>query len=344
MAAILMLAAPGSAAKKDPGVKLPSFDTPMRVYIVRSTQEGCEPNCPEWIAAQGQITAGTLSQFRRLLGQLGDRKLPILIHSGGGLADEALAIGELVRKKGLDVAVSRTDFACAPNAPCRKKEGKQPLHGSPNPGLSVCASACAFILAAGTRRYVHIPAFVGVHRGAMIMRKVLRTYRMTPFRANDGSIRYRKELIEAKVLSERHAKTPDKIYGRYEKFFLDMGIDKDIVRLMLATPNDSIHWLTNDELRSTHLATHRMDGDQLVRGVKLADDGWSAPAVPVGPVVPLPGEMSLDCTLQGANCAWTFDAPEAPAATGTIISVAPMASMPEGPPLPVRAARPRLAR
>ncbi len=90
----------------------------MRVYLVRSAQNGCEPNCPEWIAAQGHIVAGTLTRFKKVFREAGKRHLPVLIHSGGGLADEALAIAHLLRAKGLDVAVARTVFTtlCAGSA------------------------------------------------------------------------------------------------------------------------------------------------------------------------------------------------------------------------------------
>ncbi|TGT50271.1 hypothetical protein EN809_040095, partial [Mesorhizobium sp. M2E.F.Ca.ET.166.01.1.1] len=35
----------------------PDLGPPMRFAVVRSSAPGCEPNCPEWIAAEGTIEA-----------------------------------------------------------------------------------------------------------------------------------------------------------------------------------------------------------------------------------------------------------------------------------------------
>ena len=302
IASVFIVAGASAAASKAPVKKAAvPVEPPMRVYVVRSAQEGCEPNCPEWIAAQGRIDAGSLGRFKKVLGELGKRDLPVLIHSGGGHADAALAIGRLLRGKGLDVGVGQTAFTpCAPEAAaCRKKMGKKPLRGLPDAGLSMCASSCAFILAAGTRRFVGAPAFVGVHRGAMIQTKVLQTYKMTPYYARDGSVKYKRKLISEKVISQRQTTAPNKTYARYEKYFVEMGIRKEIMPLMLATPNSSIHWLTREELRSTGIATHRMDGEQLVLGVTAAEDGWADPAA-TGTVLEAPPAMP-DCTQFGGS-------------------------------------------
>jgi hypothetical protein len=299
-----------AAAGKAPSKKTPvAVEPPMRVYIVRSAQDGCEPNCPEWVAAQGRIEPGSLGRFKKVLSETGKRNLPVLIHSGGGLADEALAIGRLLRSKGIDVGVAKTTFTpCAPEAAaCRKKEAKKPLRGVPDAGFSVCASSCAFILAGGARRFVGAPAFVGVHRGAMIQKKVLQTFKMTPYRARDGSIKYKRKLIKEKVISQRQTRAPDKTYDKYEKYFVEMGIGKDIMPLLLATPNASIHWLTQEELRSTRIATHRVDAEQLVLGATAAEDGWADPAV-TGAVVETP-PPATDCTQFGGSplgCSWQF--------------------------------------
>jgi hypothetical protein len=330
----LIFAGPTVGASKGAAKKAPAVEPAMRIYVVRSAQEGCEPDCPEWIAAQGQIVAGTLAQFKRVLGQLKDRKLPVLIHSGGGMSEEGMAIGRLLRGKGLDVAVARTAFACPPESAACKKEGKKPLRGSPNPGFSVCASSCAFVLAAGVRRYVRLPAYVGVHQGELILRKIKYTYRMTPYRAEDGSIQYKKTLLSQKVVTQEHKKTPDKIYGKYERYFTEMGVGKEIMPLLLNTPNDSVHWLTNDELRATRLATHRMDGEQLVSRAAAPENGW---AEPVSPYAPTPGDQSPDCALRGLNCVLDFDRPLPPGVTTS--SGAAAAPIMTGPGVPASAAQ-----
>jgi hypothetical protein len=85
-------------------------DHPMRIVVVRSSQPGCEPKCAEWISAEGDIVLATAEQLRKIVNSLGGRKLPILIHSGGGLIHQAKLMGFLIRAHGLDVAVARTVF------------------------------------------------------------------------------------------------------------------------------------------------------------------------------------------------------------------------------------------
>jgi hypothetical protein len=288
----------------------PSADPPMRIHLVRSAESGCEPNCPEWIAAQGKILPGTLAQFKKVLAQVGDRRPPVLLHSGGGVADEAIAMGRRLRGKGLDVAVAQTSYKpCAPEQTGCKKDGKSPLRATVDPGVAVCASACTFVLAAGKRRFVHKPAFVGVHRGDMILRRILHTYRLVPYRAGDGSVRVARELISEKVMSERHMEAPKKIYDSYDRYFLDMGITKALMPLIIATPNDSVHWLSDQELHATGMATHHMSAEQLVHHASEAEDGWGVPAtgaVPAAPSTTMPGSSSSECTAKGVNCQWQF--------------------------------------
>ena len=94
---------------------------PMKVVHVKSSAPGCAPNCPEWISAEGMIDDGTLAQFKKVFKEIGPRKLPILIDSGGGLVDESIAIGRLIRAKGLDVAVTKTVISQIGRASCRER-------------------------------------------------------------------------------------------------------------------------------------------------------------------------------------------------------------------------------
>ena len=328
MCGAMLVCAPAAAAKA-PAKKsaAPPKEPSMRVYIVRSGQDGCEPNCPEWIAAQGQIEAGSPARFKKVLRQLGGRKLPILINSGGGAADEALMIGRLLRAQGLDVAVAKTVFTpCAPEAAaCRKKAAKTPLRGLPDAATSICASSCAFVLAAGTRRFVGAAAFVGVHRLAAIQTKVMRTYRMVPYRTRQGSVRYKRNLLSEKVVSQRQVSAPKKIYKRFEKYFVEMNISNAIMPLIMETAHSSVHWLTHEELRSTRIATHRMNGEQLLLGATAPDDGWVDAAS--GRTVAEPASREPDCERFGGlslGCSWRL-APSSPVEI-TPLSPSPSAS------------------
>jgi hypothetical protein len=257
-----------AGAQPAKGTPVPAFEVPMEVYLVRSAQPGCEPQCPEWIAAQGKIESGSLERFRKVLGQLGGRKLPVLIDSSGGKVRDALAIGRLLRRRGLDVAVTGTVFApCAPtDTACRKAKTGGVLTGLPQARLSKCASSCTFILAGGTRRLVGAETFVGVHRirSFYVHTRILRTYRMTSSR---------KRLVSERRVARRvvETRTTQRTYDQIGRYFAEMGIGEPILPLILATPSDSLHWLTREELRLSRLATDAIDGEQLLGAAVVSD-------------------------------------------------------------------------
>ncbi len=250
----------------------------MRVHIVRSAEVGCDPDCPEWIAAQGKLDLGVSTQFKKILRGLGERKLPVFIHSGGGSVRDAIAIGRLLRAKGLDVAVSRTLFIPCTQSDdaCRKREREGTLQGVPQT-FSVCASACAFILAGGVRRFVGPWTQVGVHQMKSFYThvKVWRTYRLTP-RPDGGVTRtiMSEKKISAKTV-ERQA--PEHDYDEVGQYFAKMGIGKELMALLEATPYTSMHWLTQNELRSTGLSTDYLGAEQLLPRANRPSDASSSP-------------------------------------------------------------------
>lgn len=87
-------------APREPNESPIFSDHPMRIVVVRSAQPGCEPKCAEWISAEGDVVLATAEQLRKIVNSLGGRKLPILIHSGGGLGHQAMLMGFLIRARG----------------------------------------------------------------------------------------------------------------------------------------------------------------------------------------------------------------------------------------------------
>ncbi len=259
------LVACGSVAYAAPAKKTsPPVEPPMQVHVVRSAHPGCEPQCLQWIAAQGKIGPDLVGQFKKVLSQLGDRKLPILIDSSGGSVNDALAIGRLVRAKGLDVVVTKTLFTpCAPtDMACRKSKAGGEIKGLAQASLSKCASSCAFILAGGTRRFVGQGTFVGVHQITMI----LRMYRILTRHSFGVPVETQKTFVSEQKVGQKSPQTQS-TYSNMKRYFAEMGIGDDIMPLIMSTPTDSIRWLTADELRSTRLATHAVNGEQLITGV-----------------------------------------------------------------------------
>lgn len=261
-------------------------DKPMQVSVVRLAQPGCEPNCIEWIAAQGKIDGSTLGEFKRVLAQLGPRKLPILIDSYGGMVDPSLTIGRLVRAKGLDVVVTKTVVTpCEPtDAECRKLKARGILLGKPEARFSKCASSCAFILAGGVRRYVGVWTMVGLHeiKSISTLRLVQRYYRMEPRSPWGAPSEAKKVIVKEKTLHTVTSESPtdEKTYERVTKFFVEMGVHEQIVTILRSTPNSSIRLLKPSELRSTGIATDFIDGEQL-----LLKPGISTQPPAIGAVV-----------------------------------------------------------
>lgn len=258
----------GATAKTAPTTQPKT--NPMKVRIVRSAEPGCEPTCAEWISAEGEITGATTAAFRRTLAHLGNRKLPILIDSPGGEVDPAMAIGRMIRAKGLDVVVTRTVLApaCAPgDAECRKPETGGIVRGRPEAKISKCASSCAFVLAGGVRRYVGAWTVVGLHEiKAVSMQRLIRQhYRIVPASPLTGAPA-RKQVLRQEVLRVERKEGPasKRTYDRITRYFVQMGIAEGIMPILRAAPNSSIRWVKLEELKTTGLATDFLNGEQLL--------------------------------------------------------------------------------
>jgi hypothetical protein len=286
------IALAGSAGAAAPDTKAALVEAPMQVHVVRSAHPGCEPQCTQWIAAQGKIVPDTAARFKKVLGQLGERKLPIFVDSGGGAVNEALVIGRLVRAKGLDVAVTRTELVpcAADDAACRKAKAGGELRGLARATLSKCASSCAFILAGGTRRLVGPGIGVGVHQITTTMRKYLVWTR----RSFGGPVETRKTLVSERRVGQKNAQTQS-TYADIRQFLAEMDIGADLMPLMTSVPYYDIHWLTRAELQATHLATHFINGEELATGIP---EPTSAPA----PSTPAMGHTVPDFMRYGRTC------------------------------------------
>jgi hypothetical protein len=99
----------------------------------------------------------------------------------------------------------------------------------------------------------------------------------------------------------------------------------------MSTPNSDIHWLTRKELEATRLATHFINGEELVTGVPA-----STPAPPLPSAVPGVSdlmryqgicEQAGACEKGAAAADPRFDLPgfipKSPPAAGAVASEAP---------------------
>ena len=230
VAALLILAAGGGA---DADLRPPARsrgEPLMRFVRVVSADPACEPNCPEWLSAEGRIEPGSAPAFAEAINRLGARRLPILIHSPGGSVTDAMAMGKLIRARGLAVAVARTLLQnCSETAP-RCPDGP----GVAITGGAICASACALVLAGGVERLVGPVPLVGVHQITTVVRET------------EGL---------AHVTSTRKFYEQDWADAAVRDYLTAMGVGDPVMALMRKTPAASVHWLSLADLRASRLAT-----------------------------------------------------------------------------------------
>ena len=156
---LLQAGVPASADLRPPAARLRG-PPPMRFVRVESADPACAPNCPEWLSAEGRIGPGAAVDLAGAIEGLNGRRLPILIHSSGGSVPDARAMGELIRAKGLAVAVARTLITDCPLSATNCSTGP----GKAITGGATCASARVLVLAGGVERLAGPMPRIGVHQ------------------------------------------------------------------------------------------------------------------------------------------------------------------------------------
>lgn len=89
------------------------------------------------LLVEGSISSGDASRFRSYLASQGELEVPVALHSNGGLVDEALEIGRIIREINADAVV---------------------LDGM------ICLSSCPYALAGGESRKVSKDSWIGLHQ------------------------------------------------------------------------------------------------------------------------------------------------------------------------------------
>ncbi|MFI0845517.1 hypothetical protein [Mesorhizobium sp. IMUNJ 23232] len=239
----------------------------MRFAIVRSNAPGCEPTCPEWISAEGAIVAGTPALFKKVLKQVGGRRLPVVVSSPGGDVDAALTLGRTIRQNKLDVAVGLTRFdGCSPGfKDCKLNDGKAAAYyGNAFANGAYCASACPLMLAGGVRRVVGQWAYLGVHQITTTFYRTKVLYR-TKYKVVKG----KKKIIEKKVVSRKNAgsyKTYEMnkaLEKRLDAYFKEMGVGGNLLVTIKNTPATTLRQIVAYNLLQMNLVTS-LDGAELL--------------------------------------------------------------------------------
>ncbi len=281
---ILVLALPEAfaAQSKKPKVAaapLPIYEAPMRVVVVRNSFPTCEPDCPQWISAEGEITSATPAAFRRVFKQIGSKNLPLVIRSPGGSINAAIEIGNMVRKRKMTVAVGFTLYrGCRPDEKDCKlpKEAKGIYAGSIAEYSAFCNSACPMILAAGTTRLASSVAYVGLHQPKTEWSREWLRWRET-YRIVNG----KKKILKRTIISRKTVKGKT-TYGldkglrkKMGNYYKTMGVDLAILDEMMRAKYEDMYWLPDagrDKLRlRTSVGSAAALGN--VSGVKPAVSG-----------------------------------------------------------------------
>ena len=190
------------------------------------------------------MTPGKAEDFAKVVETLRGRRLPVLISSHGGSVRDALAMGMLIRSKGLAVAVARTMIAnCPERAPeCPDARGRAIVDGA------FCASACPLILAGGVERFVGPTPEIGVHQIT---------------------------TVEKETEGVEHLTTVRKIYEQapvdraVHEYLAAMGVGDPVMEILRKTSAASIRWLSPAELGESHLRTGAIDAAQPIVTVGL---------------------------------------------------------------------------
>ncbi|TCR78702.1 hypothetical protein [Rhizobium sp. BK376] len=223
-----------------------SGQRPMDFILVHSGD--CKEACIEWVSAEGKISADTPKLFAALLKSLNGRKLPIVIQSGGGDVNAALAVGRMIRKAGLETEIGRTQLKDCPtlNPRCQETVSDNDWsEGVVRAGGAYCLSACPFLFAGGSVRVAARNAYLGVHQITTVRQEY----------EADGSKR--------KIVKET---TSTKLYPALRRelavYFDQMGISNDVFAMIASAIPQDMHIIqTDDALKSGLLTKVSTDGE-----------------------------------------------------------------------------------
>ncbi len=212
----------GSAPRpEDPGT------TPMRFEWWREgPAEACGSNCRVWISAVGYITADTPREFENFAKDPNTRGAVLVLDSDGGSVLGTLALGRAIRSLDMVTTVGKTVAL-----PANGRDGSRATL-SPN---ASCESMCAFLLLAGSQRYVPPQAHVLVHQ-IWLGKK-------------------RKHALESNYSAEE-LNVVQRDIGRLAQYTVEMGGGVDLLETALRVPPwEPLYRLSGDELRRMRLNT-----------------------------------------------------------------------------------------
>ena len=235
----------------------------MSFQIMRANKSECEPNCPEWIYASGEIVPGTPAKFDQILRAAGKAPLLLVIQSGGGDVRAALAMGRAIRARKMNVAVGyafalacdSTDVFCNTTLKV-KKITRGFLSAQP----SYCASACTLVLAAGVERIAIPASVIGTHQ---ILNKPM--FQRIFYREKYLLINGKKKII-SKTITKRETiigKPTTKMTASFDaeldRYVKVMGVGSGFLDYYAKAPPTGIYKMTPEERLATKIITSQLN-------------------------------------------------------------------------------------
>jgi hypothetical protein len=212
---------------------------PLTFFLARGPEDSCGPGCREWIAADGQFDEGSAARFRVFLARIKARDIPVFFNSNGGLQEEAMAIGRIMRERRMraGIALTRPDICMRkPNdrAVCdtAKKSGK-PLASEWTSYDANCNSACGIALIGAPERWIPPGGAIGIHSPAYYC--FLRSGRIV---GQKGSS---KLATQCRRFTAQGAE-------QLADYVREMGIGTGFVEAMKKVPHNEVRYLTREEL------------------------------------------------------------------------------------------------
>jgi hypothetical protein len=217
------------AAQAIAGSPLPPDDngsSPMRFEWRREgPADVCGAHCRTWISAVGYITADTPREFDAFAKDPKVRGAVLVLDSDGCSVLGTLALGRTIRSLDMITTIGRTK-----GLPAAGGEQRATLSPSGN-----CESMCAFLLLAGSRRYVPPQAQVLVHQ-IWLGKK-------------------RKQALESSYSAEE-LNIVQRDIGRLAQYTIEMGGGVELLETALRIPPwEPLYRLSTDEVVRMKLST-----------------------------------------------------------------------------------------
>jgi hypothetical protein len=265
--ACFMVAGDAGAAKKQKKAKPAVPKNEMTFTIMRASEAACEPECPQWIAASGDITPRTPGRLRTALKATGKAKLPIVISSPGGSVEAALAMGAMIRERKLTVAVGTSlSRGCAvDDDACKAKPGQSTVYNGVISGVTAyCNSACTLVLASGSLRIASDWDTIGVHQ-ILTTPRYERVYYRETYRIINGKKKVLSHKVTGrKIITGKATTKLDKGFRRKLSAYVKrMGVGQAYLDLYESAAPADIHNMTSAERRATKIVTMPMSAQGL---------------------------------------------------------------------------------